>query len=99
MSISSVLVDAVKAVDWIAEAAKGTTDAESIGPLLLKAAVDGFKAAEGKGSLLDVVRDIEALIPTALDAFKANNADQAATTTTADTSTADPVSADPPSAA
>lgn len=73
MSLSTIIADALSGVDWLGQAASGTNHTDSLIPLLIKTAIDGFKAAEGGGSLLTVITDIEADIPALIDAFTANN--------------------------
>lgn len=76
-SLSNVLSGLVKDVNWLSEAEKGVTIAESLGPLLLKTATDGYNAAKGSGSLLSVLTDIERDIPAFEQAFRANNTEVA----------------------
>lgn len=75
--ISTIVEDALKGVNWLEQAQSGTTDSESIGPLLIKTALDGFRLATGGGSIMQLISDIEADIPAALAAFRANNTEQA----------------------
>lgn len=75
--LDEVISDALKAVDWMSAARDGTNTAESLAPLLIKVALDGYAAATGGGSIMQVVHDVEALLPAAESAFKANNAETA----------------------
>lgn len=61
--------------DFVGEATKAITISESLGPLLMKAAADGYAAASAPNpkSIIAVLSDIEAFIPAAHDALTANN--------------------------
>ena len=61
--------------DFFGEATKAVTIAESLGPLLMKAAADGYAAASAPNhkSIIQVLADIEKLVPAAHDALTANN--------------------------
>lgn len=61
--------------DFVGEATKAVTISESLGPLLMKAAADGYAAASAPNpkSIIQVLADIEAFIPAAHDALTANN--------------------------
>ena len=64
-----------KNFDFFGEATKAITITESIGPLLMKAAVDGYSAASAPNptSIIQVLADIEKMIPAANAAITANN--------------------------
>ena len=61
--------------DFFGEATKAVTIAESLGPLMMKAAADGYAAASAPNpkSIIQVLADIEKLVPAAHDALTANN--------------------------
>lgn len=68
------LVSILASVDWLATAEKATTVAESLLPLLLKAALDGSKVASGDpAAIMALIADIEAGIHAYEAAMKANN--------------------------
>lgn len=72
MSISSIVTSALSGIDWFAEAEKATTDSDSLLPLLVKTAIDGYNAARGNGSILTVIGDVENDINTYTQKFNAN---------------------------
>lgn len=83
-SLSNILGGFFRNVNWVQEAEKGVTVAESLAPLLVKTAMDGYNAAKGNGSLLTVFRDIENDAPALEAAFKANNTEVTAPAPAAD---------------
>lgn len=82
--ISNVISDALGAVNWMEKAQNSTTNNESLTALLIKTAIDGYKAATEGGSLLAVVTDIENDIAAYENARSANIAAPADAPATAD---------------